>query len=911
MNKDTKLSIIWLLENDDQKNQKTLDALTAQGIAEDWLQLVICPKQAGDYIDKLYNNICSVCHKVLLSEVCENPAVALNNTKKHIEGQFVLVMESGDFFTSEKFLEEMLVELEQRQQKLGMVCRYFAGRKERDVMSSPSAKGTRVIDFHKNCKVFPYTLNGVFISADIWKKYLLDENLPYVYGKKYMIEIVLDNKEAVYCGSLRYEFANATERFPAFFQPLYEREWYYDILRKMWKNLLEGFEGKVIPKFVQYQLVAALYLIIAENLNNKNKHCVEPLEAYDYLWSWNDLLKYIDDDVILNRQRIGYIIQPFYIYRLLLAIKYKDENFKYEKYYLKGKEYFGYDSVLVDALENQKINIQYMEYRDDRIYIDGTISGIYDLDSGRLIACCNDEEYEPSYNERYSHTKLFGVSFYKRRAFRFEIPLKDVTIQSIQFVYRDDCDERVVDMTFESHTSMLSKAFKNSYWRVNENHIAKYRNKKIDFYMVTQKQVVRQEMRLWKEMRKGSKKQRKYMLFRMGYFALKPFLARKPIWMYIDKIYKAGDSSEYLFKYACGQKDGKKHYYLIDKDCSDYKRLKKEGYGRHLIKRKSIKHRLMFLYADKMIISNSTVFAFNDYKIETSAYIRDLVYFDVCCVQHGMSVQQIAIAQNRLRDNTKLYFCASKYELDNLNKPVYDYAGYDALKLTGVPRYDGLINDDKRQILIAPTWRMQAAAQVTENEGVQRKYNPLFKSTTYFKVFNSLINDERLLQAAQKYNYRIHYVLHPIVSIQKDDFDTNDVVDIISSVGDMSYEKEFRESSLMVSDYSGVQYDFAYMRKPVVYLHHDEIPQHYERGTFDYDTMAFGEICHSNDDLIDVLIEYMKHDCRMKPEYIKRADDFFYYDDHSNCERIYNTIIEYDKENAGVFKRNRHLGKGV
>ena len=60
---------------------------------------------------------------------------------------------------------------------------------------------------------------------------------------------------------------------------------------------------------------------------------------------------------------------------------------------------------------------------------------------------------------------------------------------------------------------------------------------------------------------------------------------------------------------------------------------------------------------------------------------------------------------------------------------MYDYAGFNALKLTGVPRYDGLINDDKRQILITPTWRMQASVPVTRNEGVARDYNPLFKET--------------------------------------------------------------------------------------------------------------------------------------------------------------------------------------
>ena len=223
--------------------------------------------------------------------------------------------------------------------------------------------------------------------------------------------------------------------------------------------------------------------------------------------------------------------------------------------------------------------------------------------------------------------------------------------------------------------------------------------------------------------------------------------------------------------------------------------------------------------------------------------------------------------------------------------------GYDALKLTGVPRYDGLVDRSEKQIMISPTWRMQAAVKVQSSEGEARGYNPLFKKTDYYKVYNSLINDPRLLEAARQYGYKIKYVLHPIVSVQEKDFDKNDVVDIVPAIGDMSYEDMFCESSLMVTDFSGIQFDFAYMRKPIVYLHHEDIPQHYEEGTFFYDTMGFGEIAHNNDELIDYLIEYMQNDCVMKEEYVRRADDFFYYNDHNNCERIYKEMIQYQKEN--------------
>ena len=129
-----------------------------------------------------------------------------------------------------------------------------------------------------------------------------------------------------------------------------------------------------------------------------------------------------------------------------------------------------------------------------------------------------------------------------------------------------------------------------------------------------------------------------------------------------------------------------------------------------------------------------------------------------------------------------------------------------------------------------------------------------------------------------------------------DDYTPDPYVDVISSVGDMSYEKILTESSLMVTDYSGVQFDFAYMKKPLVYFHPDELPAHYDDGGFFYDTMGFGEICTTSAQLVDTLCEYMENGCQMKPEYIARVEDFYHYDDHNNCRRIYDEIMKFQQQ---------------
>ena len=182
------------------------------------------------------------------------------------------------------------------------------------------------------------------------------------------------------------------------------------------------------------------------------------------------------------------------------------------------------------------------------------------------------------------------------------------------------------------------------------------------------------------------------------------------------------------------------------------------------------------------------------------------------------------------------------------------------------------------------------------SEGEQRAYNPEFKHTTYYKIYNDLINNKKLIDTAKRTGYKIKYVLHPILSSQVNDFIPDPYVEVVSSVGDFNYETAFQESSLMVTDYSGVQFDFAYMKKPLVYFHPSQLPAHYDDGGFFYDTMGFGEICTESDQLVDLLCEYMENGCKMKPKYVERVEDFYQFDDHNNCERIYNEIIKYQQQ---------------
>ena len=931
-----KLSIICYLSDDKKLNQTTVEALEkmASYSLEHDNQVTV----AGKHVDKKYNNgkkdsvtasyevevilntdrvqddrswyenvITRIGNHAFTSKVNKETYVSEQDAHQKMaekaSGDYIMIINAGDDISSN--LAEVFVKgnVQCYDMDTYMITKAFhdetfgAFRTYKKVTDGEDIKSFYIIDLKSKYDCFPFGFGGVIIRAEAFKKQSVDPTLGLEAERDFMLRLMAKAMKTCFLPYATLRAYEYEEHDNTFYRGLYMREWYFESITDFWMPFLQEMKETYgsIPVFIQYNFMYSVMARFNGNMDNKNKHVIEEGHGEEYLELIGQALRLIEENIMLNRNKVVDCITGDTM-KWVYGILRNGKAYKFERFFLAGKIYYGIGDTLFNSLMSLSTNILFINYRDGKLEIDGTVHPILYSMVDEVYFRYDNKKYKIQYNERYGLTKAFGVAICKRHSFHLSIPVKDKSESELFCEAAIGSQLEPINIRYPSHFSRVCNAFGSSHWVFGDNreYMMTAERKGIIIRKVNKRQKFIKELKLLKDMLMKNNYTRKYALLRVLYFICRPFMTGKPIWMYIDKIYKGGDSSEYLYKYASAQNKKIKHYYLVDKKSTDYKRLKKEGY-KPLV-RDSLKHRLVFLYADMMVISNSTVYAFNGYTLTNSSYIRDLTHFHVCCVQHGMSVQKIAIAQNRLRDNTRLYFCASKYEIENLSRPVYDYVGYDALKLTGVPRYDGLKDRAKKQIMISPTWRMQAAMPVRTSESEQRDYNPLFKESEYFKVFNALINDKRLIDAAEKYGYRIKYVLHPIVSSQVDDFDKNDFVDIVPAVGDMSYEDMFCESSLMVTDFSGIQFDFAYMRKPLVYLHHKDIPQHYEEGTFHYDTMAFGEICHDNDELIDTLIEYMQNDCKMKPEYVKRADDFFYYRDHNNCERIYKEMIDYQEK---------------
>ena len=553
----------------------------------------------------------------------------------------------------------------------------------------------------------------------------------------------------------------------------------------------------------------------------------------------------------------------------------------------------GEASVPACRADDEELDITVVNYEDGRLVIDGVFSAGDILgDRYELWAECGERRIPVDKSAVYPLIKCFGETAARRHPVRLSFEAE--TGISMAFFYcTEDGIKHPLRLTFNSAFSRLVTGRDAAYWVFTKGkYLSCTGGRVLRVQKINTFTRIGKELKLLLSMLSYECPGKVMMLgsiaMRCLYWLTKPFYGKKKRWITFDKLYKGGDNGEYFFRYSAERKDKVRVYYIVNSNTKEYRTLKKKY--RYVLKAISPRTILTVLNSEAIAATHSTVVSYLGLPLSSRPFLRDLFNFKVCCIQHGLTVQQLAQYQNRTFDNTTLYCIASPYEHSNLMKPMYDFEEKH-LKMTGLARFDGLKNDDRRFILITPTWRRNIVVSGIAN--IKKTHADGFKGTEYYRLYNSLINDRKLIECAKRCGYGITYLLHPAMSAQIDDYDRNDFVELVAATGDMNYERILTQASLMVTDYSGVQFDFAYMRKPIVYYHPDTLPPQYESGSIDYAETGFGPICTEHDRLIDCLCGYMENNCRNTEKYIGRADSFFAFSDYENCRRIYDEMLQF------------------
>ena len=358
----------------------------------------------------------------------------------------------------------------------------------------------------------------------------------------------------------------------------------------------------------------------------------------------------------------------------------------------------------------------------------------------------------------------------------------------------------------------------------------------------------------------------------------------RDIWLISERRDEAEDNGYHLFKYIREKHPSERVFYIIDKKSPAYMKIKKYG---NIIQHNSLKHYIYYFLADKHI-SAFQFFGVPEtpflWKLEEGGVIKKKKIF----LQHGITKEMLPFLKY---ENTKyrLFVCGAKSEYEYV-KETFGYPN-DNVKYLGFCRFDNLHEFvEKKQILVMPTWRQWLG--MTNEDNNAKEDEEKFKKSDYYTVYSNLINNANLQHLLKENEYELIFYPHPEMQRFIHLFKNTNANIKIADRKTYNLQELLKESKIIITDYSSIAFDCAYMKKSLIYYQFDKeeyYKNHFEKGYFDCERDGFGPVIKTEEDLIEYIKVLIINNC-FNEIYYRRANNFFALYDTDNCKRNYEAI---------------------
>lgn len=903
-----RFSVVVPIYNVEDYLEETVDSVLAQTIGfQKHIQLILVNDGSPDQSEAICLRYKAQYPDNVLYVRQENAGVsaARNNGLAHATGKYVTFLDSDDKWELDAFARVWRF-FEKHQHEIDVLSArmiHFEASDRGHILNKKYKQGDRVVNildeedfssiqmhvtsaFFKNETLqhsdirfdsrVKYGEDSLFINSYILQKgaYGVMQSAIHYYRKR------LSQNSAVQTQSTNEQYYTTSPRLH-----------YYGLIER--SKARYGRVIEYIQNVLAYDVGWRFYAPVPEEMRLK-----EPLFS-DYEAMLKDVLSYIEDRFIVVNEIHAHFERKTAMFRMkhgkaLTDVIHYDPEEKAIKYrdwvFLSFEQNAHAFRIMALDLENDKLTVEGLAFR-------------------WIFACCPERKKKlflrvgkqkfPLKLTDYPHEISKNYYAFSPKCFRFKktVELTDDMFDNkgklrVSLLLRFGRDKIVPALGY-GRMVPNRRTFSKAYRIVDERYCLVCGKRKILLQKPKHLKLTHLS-REWAALRYLLKK-REYAWFLLRLRLL--FLRRKwaekgKIWLVSDRAENAGDNGEVFFKYLTAQTPrGVRPVFAISEKAQCAPRLQSEG---ETVFFEDKRYPLYFLLADKIISSSANEFTLNPFG-ENVRFVQDLFRFSFCYLQHGVACADLSLWLNKYNKNISLITAAGKRERQAFLKGAY-YYDKTQVALTGQARFDELTDHKQKLILILPTWRK--AIKQSYDKNTTSVYFAGFRDTEYFRYYNSLINDERLLAAMREKGYRGLFCIHPIHMKQAVDFETNDVFDV--NQGYVNYNDVFDRAAMMVTDYSSVLFDFAYLRKRILYTQFDKEAffeaQTYDEGYFDYERDGFGPVCRTYEETVQAIIDAVQDDCAVQPFYRERMDAFFAFSDQNNSKRILKAIKTQDKK---------------
>lgn len=887
-----KISVIMAVYNVEPFLREAIDSVIGQDIGFENIQLIlvddgspdgsgaICDEYAGKYPKDV-----TVIHK-------ENGGVssARNAGLALAKGELVNFLDADDKLSENaaSAVYDFYRHHSKQADVFSFPMHFFDGASGGHILNVKFRKGSRIIDLDKEWQTCQLSTSSCFLRLEALRPYQFDSRLAYAEDAHLLQKILLQKQTLGVVSKAAYWYRRrSTGAVSAIQSSQQNKKWYLPYLQYFQQDTILRYKNALgyVPKFIQYTLMYDLQWRL--KLATLPDTVLTPDEIADYKNTVREILQDIDDDVILAQRNI---FQEYKIFAL--SLKYGEKL-----------PVVTCDDTIALHLQNVRsfkasgfaLKLEFLHLEKDTCEVEGVYYSIPAMvPDFSVFAEVNGVRYAAADYRARKPVMAWDTVIQKRTAFRVRIPLADMQTQEIRFLCQSGISQFYLQNIQFGSFFPVSNAYRNNYF-ISGKWMVKAKGTTLLVAPAADKHG--HWKRLCKEMWKRNKVgDRHAVMMRLALALLRP-LKPKKLWLISDRIGIAGDNGEAFFRYMRQYHPEVRSVFAISKECADYKRLKKIG---PVVNVNSRFCKIVMLLADYVISSAADEHVHNPFARYLEPYRNLTTNIQFIFLQHGVTKDDISGWLCRPKKNIKGFITSARPEYQSILTGNYEY-DESKIWLTGMPRFDRLESGCSRKwITIMPTWRRYLMSDANSGTGT-RTMIAGSEQSAYIRFYNGLITNQKLIHKAKELGYQIKFFPHPTMQYNLDAFDKEPDVDFLGI--ETSYRDIYAFSDLILSDYSSAVFDFAYLRKPIIYAQFDAdeffAGSHvYTKGYFDYERDGFGEVEYTLEATVDRIIEYMENDCRLKDKYRQRVDDFFAFHDKNNCQRVYEKIMELDERNA-------------
>ena len=362
-------------------------------------------------------------------------------------------------------------------------------------------------------------------------------------------------------------------------------------------------------------------------------------------------------------------------------------------------------------------------------------------------------------------------------------------------------------------------------------------------------------------------------------------------WVLIDRLYDADDNAERLFEYLRAERPDINAWFVVERGSAVWRRMRAAGVTR-LVAYGSLRWRLLMLNCAWLLSSHADIAVSAPPTLMRMLPRRSWRYG---FLQHGVIKDDLS---RWLNPKDIDFFVVSTQ--DELTSIVADGTGYLVTSKethdTGLPRFDRLLAkavlhppDTRDLVIVAPTWR-QWLTEYDDPDTQRHAITDAFWTSDYLRNWDALLRSPRIAEAAARRDRRIGFMPHPNMQPALARMRLPAHIEAITFEG-IDVQDLYARCALLVTDYSSVAFNIAYIDAPVVYFQFDRDAMlggaHLgRRGYFDYLVHGFGPVATDLDAAVDAIVEAIDHGPRPPAEYQARIDRTFPVRDGRACARV-------------------------